>query len=206
MQIIVLGANHAGLALVEKLYSMGHEVVLVDPEVHHRADFLSDDIIKMEGVIFDIDVLREAGVESADAVCALSDSQNQNLMAAEIAHKIFGVTKVVARIYETHRLHIFDEAGFVTVSSPELTVDAFVEELEDLREETPLDKCEFEVLGNRVRFVLLELSTDFEGCKIEEIEDTEGRHVFGIVRSGRLLLSLPSMKLEKGDRLVLAEQ
>ena len=204
MQIIVLGANHAGIALVRKLFSSGHDVILVDPEVHRYQDLLEEDIIRMEGVIFDIDVLKEAGVESADAVCAMSESQNQNLMAAEIAHKVFHVPKVIARIFDTHRLHIFDEEGFVTISSPELTVDAFVSEIETITGEKPVDRSELMVFGNEIRLVLLDVDDKFDGYKISEVEDTEGRHVFGIVRDGQLRLTLPGMKLKKGDKIVMA--
>ena len=205
MQILVLGAGRAGLALVRRLHSIGHDVIVVDPDIDKTADSLDSSIIKISGIVFDVDTLKEAGIESVDAVCALTDNQNQNIMAAQIAHKFFKVPNVIVRIFETHELHIFDEAGFVSISSPELTVDAFLERIQSLTDEKPLDTCECEIMGQRARFLLLEIDNELIGCKISEIEDTEGRHVFGIWRNERLILSLPHYKIEKGDRLVLAE-
>lgn len=68
MQVIVLGASRAGLLLVRSLISAGHDVVLVDPNAESIANSKKISVITVSGVIIDIDVLREAGIESADAV------------------------------------------------------------------------------------------------------------------------------------------
>ena len=79
MQIIVLGASRAGLALVRRLLELDHDVVLVDPDASDVAKKRGVDVVCVNGVIIDIDVLKEAGVEMADAVCAVSEFENQNL-------------------------------------------------------------------------------------------------------------------------------
>jgi len=68
VQVIVLGASRAGLLLVRSLISAGHDVVLVDPNSESIANSKKISVITVSGVIIDIDVLREAGIESADAV------------------------------------------------------------------------------------------------------------------------------------------
>ena len=205
MQILVLGASRVGLELANRLVSIGHEAILLDPAVSGFVDELEDDVITVSGVLIDIDALREAGIESVDAVCAVSDSQNQNLMAAEIAHKIFNVSKVTAGIFETHKLHIFDEKGFVSISSTELAVDAFILEIQNETEQQSLERDSCYVFGNQVRFTALEIDEVFDGVRIEDIEDTQGRHVFGIERNGRLILYKPENKVQIGDRLILVE-
>ena len=205
MQILVLGASRVGLELANRLVTIGHEAILLDSAADEFADELEDDVITIPGVIIDIDALREAGIESVDAVCAVSDSQNQNLMAAEIAHKIFRVPKVAAGIFEMHKLHIFDEKGFVSISSTELAVDAFILEMQNEPEQQIMERDICRVFGAQVRFTALEIGEDFDGVRIEDIEDTQGRHVFGIERGGRLILSRPENKVQIGDRLILAE-
>ena len=62
------------------------------------------------------------------------------------------------------------------------------------------------LFGNNVVFTLMDVTKEFEGAKIRDIEDSEGRHIFGIVRHENLITALPSIKLEKGDKLVIAEK
>lgn len=205
MQIIVLGAGRAGTALIHRLYSTGHDVIAIASDMPQRESSLPDDIIKITGVIFDVGVLEEAGIESADAVCAVSDNQNQNIMASRIAQEHYHVPKVIARVFETYELHVFDGDGFVSISSPELTVDAFIEELQNPEQKVQTESCICDIMGNAVQFCVIDIDDDLVGSRISEIEDTQERHVFGILRRNRLILSLPDMKLEEADRLLLAD-
>ena len=204
MQVIVLGASRAGLTLVRRLIAADHDVVLVDPNAESITVSRKIDVVAVSGVIIDIDVLREAGIETADAVCALGESENQNLMASQIARDIFNVKHVITRIFDTHGLHIFDAAGFVTISSPELTVDAFIHELEDRDLESNMDFNSHHIMGENVQFTLLQATNEVIGRKIREIEDTDLRHVFGLIRKDHMILALPAMKIERGDKLILA--
>lgn len=204
MQVIVLGASRAGLTLVRRLTAADHDVVLVDPNAQMVAEGKRISVVTVDGVIIDVDVLKEAGIETADAVCALSESENQNLMASQIAREMFQVKHVITRIFDTHGLHIFDTVGFVTISSPELTVDAFMRELEDRELESQMDFNMHHIMGESVQFTLLAADSELCGCKIREIEDTDARHVFGIMRNNHMILALPNMKIEKGDKLLLA--
>jgi Trk K+ transport system NAD-binding subunit len=125
-------------------------------------------------------------------------------MASQIAREMFKVKHVITRIFDTHGLHIFDTAGFVTISSPELTVDAFMRELEDRDLESQMDFNIHHIMGESVQFTLLQADSEVCGCKIREIEDTDARHVFGIMRNDHMILALPNMRIEKGDKLLLA--
>jgi len=204
MQIIVLGASRAGMNLVRRLIAADHDVVLVDPNADSIASSKKISVVTVSGVIIDIDVLREAGIESADAVCAVSESENQNLMAAEIAREIFNVKHVITRVYDSSGLHIFNSAGFVAISSTEVTVDAVMRELEDRDMESLMDYNTHHIMGHSIHFTLLNVENSLVGLHIHDIEDTDGRHVFGVFRKESMILALPDMKIEKGDKLILA--
>ncbi len=206
MQIIVLGASRAGLALVRRLIEKEHDVVLVDPEASSVVEKINLNIVYIDGVIIDLDVLREAGIEMADAVCAVSENENQNLMASQIAREMFNVKHVITRVFDTDDYKLFDGGGFVTISSPELTVEAFIRELGEQTVEKKVGFCEQNVLGHMISFSLIEPSEDLIGGKIRELEDTDGRHVFGVIRHEHLLLAVPGMRIEKGDKLILATE
>jgi trk system potassium uptake protein TrkA len=205
MQVIILGASRAGLTLLRRLIRSEHDVVLVDPNAEEIVAKNNIDVVTINGVIIDMESLREAGIESADAVCALSESENQNLMASQIARDIFKVKHVITRIFDTEGHHMFDDSGFVTLSSTELTVDAFLHELADTENECTVDQCSATILGENIQFDVVNADDSLVGSKIREVEDTDGRHVFGIIRHDRMILALPSLRIEKGDKLILAE-
>ena len=64
----------------------------------------------------DEDVLRKAGIEQADGFASLTNGDNRNIMAAQIAREIFHVPRVITRIYDPMREDVFRELGLKTVS------------------------------------------------------------------------------------------
>lgn len=207
MQIMILGASRAGIALMKRLSEKGHTCVLVDPKAHEVEQSLNLGILTINGVIIDTDVLKEADMGSMDIVCAMSDSENMNLMASQIASDIFQVKHVITRVFSTEDFHLFDNSGFLSVSSTVLTVDAFLRAIDEHAEkEEYVGQVSTNLFGNNVLFTLIDVTKELEGAKIRDVEDSEGRHIFGIVRHDTLITSLPNMKLEKGDKLVVAEK
>jgi trk system potassium uptake protein TrkA len=63
----------------------------------------------------DFDILNQAGIEKADALCALSNYDNTNIMASQIAREVFHVPRVITRIYDPARQDTFRELGLETV-------------------------------------------------------------------------------------------
>lgn len=207
MQIMILGASRAGISLMKRLIEKGHTCVLVDPHAQEVEQQIHLGVLTVDGIIIDTDVLKEADMGSMDMVCAMSDSENQNLMASQIAKDIFHVKNVITRVFSPEDYHLFDDVGFLSISSTVLTADAFMRAIEEhVEHEEYVGQCTVNLFGNTVLFTALEVKEEFVGARVRDIEDTEGRHVFGIVRHENLLTSLPNMKLEKGDKLVIAEK
>jgi len=69
------------------------------------------------GVGFDRDTLLEAGIDGADAFAAVSNGDNSNILAARVARENYGVTNVVARIYDPGRAEIYQRLGIPTVAT-----------------------------------------------------------------------------------------
>jgi len=63
----------------------------------------------------DVDVLRRAGLEEADAFVATTNGDNRNIMAAEIARLTFGVKKVLCRIYDPIRQETYNGLGLESI-------------------------------------------------------------------------------------------
>ena len=113
MFTIVMGCGRVGARLANLLLPHGHEVVVLDtnPSAFRRVSAGTFTGTTMLGNGIDIDVLRRAGIERADAFVAATQGDNRNIMAAQIAKHVFKVPKVVTRIYDPIRSDTFSDLG-----------------------------------------------------------------------------------------------
>jgi len=107
-----MGSGRTGARLAAMLDSAKNEVTVVDFSGSAFArlpdDFGGRTVI---GNGVDQDVLRRAGIESADAFVAATSGDNRNIMAAEIARDLFHVPKVIARIKDPNRAQFYSRQG-----------------------------------------------------------------------------------------------
>lgn len=117
MKVVIVGSGRVGATLAGILDGEGHEVTVVDLErasfAHLPATFKG---ITHLGNGSDLDVLREVGIDKADAFLALTQGDNRNLMAAQIAKEIFGVARVIAKVNDPIRAEIYRAKGITTFS------------------------------------------------------------------------------------------
>ena len=117
MNVVIMGCGRVGARLAGIMTSEGHKVTLmdVDPYSFRRIppDFGGEAII---GSGTDEDALKKAGIENADVFVAVTQGDNRNVMAAQIAKHIFNVPRVVCRIYDPIREEMYRELGIETIS------------------------------------------------------------------------------------------
>ncbi len=116
MKIVILGCGRVGAALATQLEQAGHTVAIIDSS----SDAFQRLSPKFKGERFvgngvDEDVLKRAGIETADAFAAVTNGDNRNIMASQIAREIFHIKKVVCRIYDPLRESTFRELGLETI-------------------------------------------------------------------------------------------
>ena len=102
MNILVIGCDQVGASLIRDLERIGHDISLIekDPEQLKRLDAFDDYSFggtALVGDPTDPDTLRQGGIDSCDAVAAVSEDDSVNLMAAQIAKSIFRREKVCIR-------------------------------------------------------------------------------------------------------------
>ena len=116
MRVVIVGCGRVGSGLARDLVTQGFEVSIVDesPDAFHLLgdDFPGEFVV---GRALDWEVLREAGIEDAVAFVACTDGDNTNIVIAQIAQKKYGITCVVARVYDPLRAELFAQAGIRTV-------------------------------------------------------------------------------------------
>jgi len=124
MRIVILGCGRVGAALATKLDNAGHTVSVIDmsSDSFQRLDpqFRGEKIV---GNGVDEEALRRAGIEKADAFAAVTNGDNRNIMASQIAKEIFHIKKVVCRIYDPLRQATYNELGLETICPTTLGAD-----------------------------------------------------------------------------------
>ena len=117
MYVIIMGCGRVGARLASQLIATGHEVLVMDmvPAAFERLgrDFPGATLV---GNGIDHDDLVKAGIERADAFAAVTQGDNRNIMAAQIAKHIFKVPRVVTRIYDPIRQDTFKALGLDAIS------------------------------------------------------------------------------------------
>ncbi|MDH7486791.1 MAG: TrkA family potassium uptake protein [Anaerolineae bacterium] len=116
MRIVILGCGRVGAYLARMLAAEGHQVTVVDRNsaafARLGADFAGNLVV---GTGIDEDVLRRAGIERAEAFVAVTNGDNTNVMAAQLARDVFNVPRVICRIYDPLREEIYRGLGLETI-------------------------------------------------------------------------------------------
>lgn len=131
MKVVIMGCGRVGSELATQLDEDGHQVTVLDvnPDSFRRlpAGYRGQ---RQIGNGIDQDVLARIGVGDADAFVAVTQGDNRNVMAAQIARHIFGVKKVVCRIYDPIREEIYHGLGLETISPTKVGARLLKEALE----------------------------------------------------------------------------
>ncbi len=115
MKIVIIGCGRNGSTIAEAWSSQGNEVSIVDKSIQSFEKLREPNNINMIlGTGIDEDILREAGIETADALISVTRGDNTNVMIAQIAHSIYHVPTVVARVSDPKTKDFYQkEFGFI---------------------------------------------------------------------------------------------
>ncbi len=128
MKLVIVGCGRVGAALAEAFDNSGHEVVILDTSTR-AFDRLSGEFkgqaVRGDGT--DEDVLRRAGAEGADRFFAMTEGDNRNVLAAQLASETFHIPDVVAKINDPVRAEAYTMLGIGTICRTRLLVDALAQ-------------------------------------------------------------------------------
>jgi len=117
MKIIIMGCGRVGAQLAGLLDTDGHEVTILDTDAYsfrRLASTFGGTALLGNGI--DQDSLEKAGIEQADVFVALTQGDNRNVMAVQIAKHIYNVPRVISRIYDPLRRDLYDTLGIEAFS------------------------------------------------------------------------------------------
>ncbi len=131
--IVIMGCGRVGGKLASMFDAAGHKVTVLDLDAYsfrRLPPTFSGTALIGNGT--DEEMLRKAGIESANAFIALTQGDNRNVMAAQIAKNIFKVPRVICRIYDPLRKDIYEQLGLESISPTEVFADLLFNRLEKI--------------------------------------------------------------------------
>ena len=131
MKIVIMGCGRVGARLAALLDTDGHTVTVLDTDSYSfRRLPPTFNGTALLGNGTDEEALKGAGIEEADIFVALTQGDNRNVLAAQIAKHIFNVPRVVCRIYDPLRQELYGTLGLETISPTTIFAQLLREKLE----------------------------------------------------------------------------
>jgi len=131
MKVVIMGCGRVGAQLASLLDAEGHQVTILDKDAYSFRRLPSTfNGTALVGNGINEEVLRRAGIEEADAFFVLTEGDNRNVMAAQIAKHIFNVPRVICRIYDPLRQELYQTLGLEAISPTTVFAQLLKERLE----------------------------------------------------------------------------
>jgi trk system potassium uptake protein TrkA len=198
MYVIIVGCGRVGSELAKLLSHEGHNVVIIDKN--------SDSFkrlgkkfngLTMVGNGFDTNLLKEAGIEKADAFCSVTNGDNTNILSSQVAKKIFKVPRVIARIYDPQRAEIYRSLGLDIISGTTLLAAMIRDKLIEQRFSSYLlDTSEFGMLE-------IDIGSKMKDKTVGEINIPLEFIVVALIKKNkRPVIPDSTAKLDLGDKII----
>jgi trk system potassium uptake protein TrkA len=197
MYVIIVGCGRVGSELAKLLSNEGHNVVVIDknPASFDRLGGTFNGLT-MAGNGFDTELLKQGGIEKSDAFCAVTNGDNTNLISAQVAKKIFKVPKVIARVYDPQRAHIYAALGLDIISGTILFASMLRDKIIESRFSSYL--IETKELG----VLEIEVKNNLVGKTIQDINLPGEFLVVAIRRLQGVVIPEPQTALKEKDTLM----
>lgn len=195
MHVVVVGCGRVGSGLAVTLEEQGHTVAVIDrkAEAFRR---LPDTFAgqRIQGVGFDQARLRQAGIEQAEALAAVTNGDNSNIVVARVAREAFRVERVVARIYDQRRAAIYERVGIPTVATVQWTIERV------LRRVVP-DVSDVDWIDPSAQVALVERLVPgvWAGHEANEIELGGVARLAALTRLGKARVPTANLVVQEGD-------
>ena len=130
MRIVIVGCGRVGSTLAENRDAAGHEVIILDVKTaafDRLPETFKGAAVRGDGT--DEEVLKAAGAQGADIFLSLTEGDNRNIMAAQVATESLAIPQVIAKINDPVRAAAYAELGVVTLCRTNIMVDSVAKHL-----------------------------------------------------------------------------
>ncbi|WOC32632.1 MULTISPECIES: potassium channel family protein [Caproicibacterium] len=201
MNVVILGGGKLGRQLARNMLDRKNTVHLIEKDklrCMHLANELDIEIICGDGT--EIEVLRRAQTEHADCFLAVGGSDQDNLVACQLAKKEFGAQKVIARANDPRNLPVLRTLGTeLVVSSTEIITNLIEQEV---------DMAEMHMLATlnkgraAISAVTLPDNTELEGVALKDLSLPAGSLLISVVRGETMMVPNGDTMFQPGDEIV----
>lgn len=190
-----MGCGRTGSTLAQMVEDRGHTVAVVDqnPDAFRRLGSQFEGQ-RVTGVGYDRETLKQAGIDDAYAFAAVSSGDNSNILAARTAREVFGVTNVVARIYDPGRAEVYQRLGIPTVATVRWTADQIVRRL------LPVGAAsEFREASGSLVLAEIHVHPSWVGRRMRDLESSTRSRVAYLTRLGDGMVPTDETAYQEGD-------
>ncbi|HUU62046.1 MAG TPA: TrkA family potassium uptake protein [Acidimicrobiia bacterium] len=200
MRVLIAGSGRVGREVAQALSALGDDVSLLDEsEEAFQPLGRSFDGTLHVGVTYDVDALRAAGIEEADVFLALTPSDNANLMAVQLAERVFGVPRTIARLDDPAREAAYRALAVDFVPTARLTAQVLVERVHE-----PEFAYHLAFATGEVQVIEMVLGVGAVDHSVSDLEIEGELRVAALQREGTVLIPRAEDLLQPGDLVVAA--
>ena len=195
MNIIIVGCGRVGAELAYRLYERGNKVSVIN-----RASSAFNTLNPafrghlVEGEALNREVHIRAGIEKADALTAVTNSDPLNAVVAHLARSVYQIPNVVTRNYDPRWRSLYESFQLQVISSSSWGAQR-IEELLYHRE----IRCVFSAGNGEVEIYEFSIPPAWQGRLVEELFDNSDCQPVAITRAGVAMLPTDSIRLESND-------
>jgi len=200
MFCVIVGCGRVGSRVASMLSRNGHNVAIIDKNADAFALLPPEfDGLTVVGTGFDEEVLRSAGIEQADVFAALSDNDNVNIMSSAVAKTIFGIKRVITRVFNPDREKTFRMLGLEIVSPTVLGAEQVYSRFIMGENSAHLYLGE-----NNIEILEHSYEPMDHPETVADIEIENEIRVIAIIRNNTSMIPREDDLLKKGDRVITA--
>ncbi len=200
MRIVIAGCGRVGSDLAKRLTRSRHDVSIIDVASEGLTALgTTFNGTTHTGLAYDVDTLKEAGIEDADAFIAVTNSDNANLMAVEVAKEVFDVPRALARLDDPAR-----ERAYRALSIDYVAASAIVSKV--IYESIVEDEFRYHLTfaGGDVEVVEMVIGNQASRLTVGELEEAGSLRVAAVRRQQETLIPSQDSELEPNDLVVAA--
>ena len=205
MRVILIGNGKLGYFLGKQFVAEKHQLTMIASEPTEAEDFSHQ--IKATVIVGDgthPTILREAEVERADILLALTPYDEDNLVACQIAQQHYGVPRTIALVNDPAHQAFFEQIGITVAFSATQILANIIEkraDYEDIANFLPVDGGQIGVSE-----IILDADSPAVGKTLQNLDLPAGALIGCIIRQDRAFVPRGGSHLQVGDRLILIAQ
>ncbi len=204
MTIVIVGGGKVGYYLAKTLAPEKHRLVLLETDqaqcmkIAGELDHLGISLVCGDGT--EVQALRDAGIERADILIAVTGYDQNNLVACQLARSYFGVPRTIARVNNPKNIQVFKHLGVDSVvSSTAYIADMLSQEVDWAGINQMLSK---KVGGVRIRDVSVGEASVAVGKTVADLDLPRGTVLMSVIHDERVVVPNGQTRIEAGDSVI----